>query len=139
MNLPTDLNTIIALVIIVLIIVLYYAYYFIKDMITAEIKDFYIKTEKLRMKKTQKESDNNRFDKTHELLKENQELKNRLDEHNEEAMNTLFNMENLEMPDDNYENENNLDIESFVDPMKIKKDINNIDQNQILADRIFNT
>ena len=55
MNLPKDFNTIIALILILLIVVIYYGYYFLKDMMQNEIKDFYVKTEKSRIKKDKKD------------------------------------------------------------------------------------
>ncbi len=50
-NLPPNLNTIIGLTIVVVVLILYYTYYFIQNMIQTEIKDFYIKTEKRKLRK----------------------------------------------------------------------------------------
>ncbi len=122
MNLPSDLNTIFALIIIVLIIVLYYTYYFIKNMIHEEIKDFYIKTEKIRIKKNKK-------DKELYLEQQNLELKQQL-----ENQNMDFQINNFDNINDE-EELNNLEIESFVDPIKNKD--KEQDQNKILADRVF--
>ena len=126
--LPTDLNTIIGLVIIVLVIVLYYTYYFVKDMIQGEIKDFYIKTEKRRIRKDKQEREVI-------LHQQNLELRNQLEE--KKIEDNFINLENFENNDDEI---NNMEIESFIDPLKNK--INNenreMDQNQILSDRIFN-
>jgi hypothetical protein len=116
MNLPTDVNTIIALVIIVVIIVLYYSYYFIKDMMHTEIKNFYVKTEKIKIKRDKK-------DKEFTVQKQNEESNNQVLQLDD------FNFDNLEV-----ESVDNMEIESFIDPVKNKEQ----DQNQILSDRIFN-
>ncbi len=123
MNLPTDANTIVALVIIVVIIVLYYSYYFVKDMMQSEIKDFYVKTEKLKFKKDKK-------DKEFVIQKQNEEVKNNM----EFKQLDDFNFDNIEIDNIDDEIVNNMEIESFIDPVKNKDP----DQNQILSDRIFN-
>lgn len=127
--LPTNLNTIIALLIVVIILTLYYAYYFIQNMIQTEIKDFYIKTEKRRLRKEKTNRDIL-------LQQQNIELQHKLEEKKLEE--NFLDMENFD--NDNEDEINNLEIESFIDPIKNKKSSNNgeIDQNQILADRIFN-
>ncbi len=131
-NLPPNLNTIIGLTIVVVVLILYYTYYFIQNMIQTEIKDFYIKTEKrkLRKEKTQRDM---------LLQQQNIELQNKLEEKNIEDQ--FLNFDNFENDDEI----NNLEIESFIDPIKNKKPSSNnnndnreIDQNQILSDRIFN-
>ncbi len=129
-NLPPNLNTIIGLTIVVVVLILYYTYYFIQNMIQTEIKDFYIKTEKRKLRKDKIQRDML-------LQQQNIELQNKLEEKNIEDQ--FLNFDNFE----NDEEINNLEIESFIDPIKNKKPSNNndnreIDQNQILSDRIFN-
>lgn len=129
-NLPPNLNTIIGLAIVVIVLILYYTYYFIQNMIQTEIKDFYIKTEKRKLRKDKIQRDIL-------LQQQNIELQNKLEEKNIEDQ--FLNFDNFE----NDEEINNLEIESFIDPIKNKKPSNNndnrdIDQNQILSDRIFN-
>jgi hypothetical protein len=119
MNLPTDVNTIIALVIIVVIIVLYYSYYFVKDMMHEEIKDFYVKSEKIKIKKDKK-------DKEFTVQKQNEDSTNKIIHLDD------FNFDNLEI--ESADNIDNMEIESFIDPVKNKEQ----DQNQILSNRIFN-
>ena len=85
-------------------------YYFLKDMMRDEIKDFYIKTEKTKLKKNKKDN-----------IESNQPYK----------------MDDLQLDQEIYDMEineevNNIEIESFIDPIK------NNDQNQVLSDRIFN-
>jgi uncharacterized protein YxeA len=132
--LPTNLNTIIGLVIVVVILILYYTYYFIQNMIQSEIKDFYIKTEKRRLRKEKIDRDREMI-----LQHQNMELQNKLQEKKLEE--NFLNFENFD--NDNEDEINNIEIESFIDPIKNKKSSNNgngeIDQNQILSDRIFNT
>jgi hypothetical protein len=131
--LPTNLNTIIGLVIVVVILILYYTYYFIQNMIQTEIKDFYIKTEKRRLRKE-------KIDRDREIIlqQQNLELQNKLQE--KKIEDNFLNFENFENDEDEI---NNIEIESFIDPIKNKKSSNNgsgeMDQNQILSDRIFNT
>ncbi len=131
--LPTNLNSIIGLVIVVVILILYYTYYFIQNMIQAEIKDFYIKTEKRRLRKE-------KIDRDREIIihQQNLELQNKL--HEKKIEENFLNFENFDNDEDEI---NNIEIESFIDPIKNKKSSNNgngdVDQNQILSDRIFNT
>jgi len=110
MFLPADINTIIAIVIIIVIIVVYYMYYFLKDMMRDEIKDFYIKTEKTKLKNKKKD-----------IIESNIDL------------NQPFDMEDNIYDMEINEEVNNIEIESFIDPIK-----KNNDQNQVLSDRIFN-
>ena len=139
MNLPKDFNTIMALVLILLIIVLYYGYYFLKDMMQQEIKDFYIKAEKSRIKKDKK-------DREIVLERENVELKNKLVEdinrNNRES--DIFQLEDInnfnDIEIDNVDI-NKLEIESFVDPINHSnnhsKENDHAVQNKTLANRTF--
>jgi len=137
MNLPKDFNTIMALILILLIIVLYYGYYFLKDMMQNEIKDFYIKTEKSRIKKDKKEREII-------LERENIELKNKLIDDTKNIQEPqdmdIFQLEDInnfnDIDIDNAEI-NKMEIESFVDPVGNTKENDHATQNKTLANRTF--
>lgn len=139
MNLPKDFNTIMALVLILVIIILYYGYYFLKDMMQNEIKDFYIKAEKSRIKKDRKDREIN-------LERENTQLKNKLiDDNNNKNYKETQDLDIFQLEDINNFNDieidnvdvNKLEIESFVDPVRNTKDNDHAAQNKTLANRTF--
>lgn len=101
-KIPTDLKTIIALIFIVLLIVLYYGNYYIKNMIKKEIKDFYIKTEKYKLK-TERQNITN---KNMEIITEPNNI-------------------SVDKETENFDiNDNDTGIESYIDPLREKQDEN---------------
>ncbi len=160
MNFQFDKNTIIVIAIIVTILFIYFGYYRVKDMVGEEIRDFYIKTEKIKRGKEREIIRGNRIQKRQKSI-----------ERDTGIMNDDFDFGQIELNDfvqepfikhDNMAraHEPELDIESFVDPLKGKeiergprnnmmekigreREIgmdrdNGEDQNRILSDRIFN-
>jgi hypothetical protein len=127
-NIKLNLNVIIGVIIILAIIIIYYSYFHIDSMIDNKIKNFYIKVEKNKIKK-----DN---------AMKNDMLKNDLEQ--KEILEDIENYKNeYELENNNNEEEN--DIDSFVDPLKVNGNNSIIeykreekDNNKILVDRIFN-
>jgi len=149
MNFSQNLNIIIPIIVVIVIVISYYSYYSVKDMVKSEIKDFYINTEKIKIRRDRKDK-----------IPENRQTQfvNNQNIHNNQEIQELrpqpiqnqqdFDMNDmsfLEMENNDDIDINNLDIESYVDPLK-NEDENQIKYNkkeenttnQILADRIFN-
>lgn len=138
MNFLTNLNIIIPIIIVLVIVITYYSYYSVKDMIKSEIKDFYIKTEKIKIKRDRKDKIIPQQDLPQQVLPQ-QVLPQQDQEKHHEPEFDMNDMSFLEM-------ENN---ESYIDPLrneelendnKYTKNENEKEgtSNQILADRIFN-
>lgn len=135
MNFSKNLNIILPIIIVIVVITLYYSYYSVKDMVKTEIKDFYIKTEKIKLRRDKK-------DKIIQPPIQNVQQVSYQVEQNQEPDFDMNDMSFLEMENDHV---NNLDIESYIDPLKneeindnFKKNEKDNNTNQILADRIFN-
>ena len=135
MNFSKNLNIILPIIIVIVVITLYYSYYSVKDMVKTEIKDFYIKTEKIKLRRDKK-------DKIIQPPIQNVQQVPYQVEQNQEPDFDMNDMSFLEMENDHV---NNLDIESYIDPLKneeindnFKKNEKDNNTNQILADRIFN-
>jgi hypothetical protein len=138
MNFSKNLNIIVPVIIVIVVITLYYSYYSVKDMVKSEIKDFYIKTEKIKLRRDKKEPI---VQPQQPQIQNIQQVPYQMNQ-NQEPEFDMNDMSFLEMENEQI---NNVDIESYIDPLKneeindnFKKNDKESKTNQILADRIFN-
>ncbi len=137
MNFPKDLNIIVPIIIVIVLVIAYYYYYSVKDMVQKEIKDFYVKTEKHKIKKTRREQELE-MERNNIIMQQQISNNNRYVNSNVEMDNEIdYELMNL---DEGENNDNEMDMESYVDPLKGRKENNqeNNNTNQVLNDRIFN-
>ncbi len=137
MNFPKDLNIIVPIIIVIVLVIAYYYYYSVKDMVQKEIKDFYVKTEKHKIKKTRREQELE-MERNNIIMQQQMANNNRYVNSNVEMDNEIdYELMNL---DEGENNDNEMDMESYVDPLKGRKENNqeNNNTNQVLNDRIFN-
>lgn len=143
MNFSANLNIIIPIIIVLVIVFTYYSYYSVKDMVKSEIKDFYIKTEKIKLKRDRQDKVNVQQQIIQQPMQKSQVIQQH--QHYEQNQEPEFDMNDMSFLEMENENINNQDIESYIDPLrnedindKYKQNEKENNANQILADRIFN-